>query len=1217
MAKQPKIDLERVLPKGKTAYDPGKQVAGYKKRLGASALPSAKVEDGRNAIERALNLRPNQGPLFDVLEVLDRPRSAIAGAAVALQQGENVGEALKAGITGQKFTSWKEYLVNTGLEDNEGKIDFVDVAGTVMDMFVDPLNIPMWGVSKFAGKTKSVITEATKLSADMSAAIKGLDATADITKVANFSDKTVKLTELADQLSSLTKNSLGQEMSLALKNAAEATTREGFNAAMSAFSTIATSKKTVSTMSLLGRGVGLAASGTIKGADKAITNLLTGLDNLNLKTGGAVADDIVKYAKEITAIDRYTNFKQFVSSVFDKTAVLGDRLANRVKMTMGKAGFFGEEGKVFVKMYDDVVKAYASTSGKSIEESGRLLMRLFESSNYQGITNLGTMVGDVETMRKVGMSLQEVERVKTALSALKDVNTGKAFYTPKTIEAMFNRTKLANGAPVVFFKPTVIDDVAKKYKLYRETIENLGKQFPDFSKLSESAKELFDADIYKAKFLTATEIEQFNKLMADPVVAGYIDELSRITNSMYKTVDNRLGGGLAYLTTEFNNTKVGNVITPHQLTPETQKLFNQYNEIRFFDKRLKGNIKVGADRIYQMSAYESNMIYQASQKNILKYATEMKLSAKEIAAYTAASNSQLFTEYINISFADWISEAPRTIMQSKILADMVVTGTFADERVVRGADLIETKSGTLIPRDTPGMVNFSKQAFLEKVNEMARYQTDKAPFEKVKKILSGIKGDTLSIDANIFDLIGINTQGSVGSRTLLDLVDATNNAFKKFKLLSPGFHMRNFVGNFFNMIVGGVDPTKTLKYQSDVFYLMTRGSDLIEKTVRAGVNLADDTGLLQVLTNDELRLYKILKDYSFANLPKAGRMLWDLPEDVTKLLQDNAGDTKKLKAYEKAFRYNAQANEIVDTYFRLQTYMFARENPEILLRYGLANPQDLVRRIHFDPADLSVVEKNFLKRVIPFYTFTKKNLAFQMRNLTDNPRLYKQIATLFDGVWKAKDIDPYLELEEYKRDQFWLPIFKQEDGKYFALKLNLPIGDLNEFLNNPLQRTASAFTPMVRAPFELAANTQIFSGLPIQEFPGQKAYSLNFLNNINKIPGFEMFPTRTAEYIISQSGLDVPLSLVGGTAQGVADMVSGQAGIGQLISEGIGRSVVSEGSAEKGIRSRQYQELRRLQGLVRYAKQEGIEVPAIAEVENKNSTLNTLIKKIRMRGLAK
>jgi hypothetical protein len=1208
MARQPKVDLKRVLPKKQTAYDPAKQVAGLKKRLGASALPSAKVEDGRNPIERALNLRPDQNVFFDVLEVLDRPRSAIAGAAVAGQTGRDIGEALVSGITGKTYTSWKEYLVNTGLEDKEGKIDFVDVAGTLMNMFVDPMNIPLWSVSAFAGKAKASVIEATKVGEKMSKALKTTDALTDLTKVADFNNGSKELLGLADKLKTLLKSQYGEAMSIALNNAANAKDISSFNSAMSAFANVASAKRTVSSMRLVGRGAQITVSSIIKGSDKAITGILGSLDSLNMKTGGAVADDIVKYAKEITHVNRYKTFKTFIASIFDKTAVLGDRLVNRTKMTTGKAAYFVEEGKVFMNMNGEIVESFAKASGRSSAESASLLMKGYEYFNTTGQTSIKEMLTDKDIMTKIPMSADELTKVKAALTQMTNVKTGQKLFTKETIEAMFNLGTLENGTKAYFFNPKNIDKVANGYSFYLKGLERAGGADESLFKVFEETKAGFEAVFEKARFYSADDIAQLQKLQADPVFMSHLEEVKALSKSIYSTVDDRL----AAMTVSSMYEKG---MVPHTATPDAQKLFNDMNTYKFMDKKLKGNIKVGADRIYKMSAYEANMVFKASAKNILDSGVA---TGKYKAFLNKASNTQLFTEYINTSFSDWITKTTPTFMQSKILSDMMVVGTFSDPSLVGPARTGVTAAGATVPIKTPGMITQSKAQLIQKLKDMARYQSNQEPFNEAIKVLRKIKGDAVSIDANVFDLIGINTKGSVGGETLLQYVDMANNAFKKFKLLSPGFHMRNFVGNLFNMIVGGVDPTKTLTYQTDVFKIMTTGSDLIEKTVRGGVNLAtDDATLLSVLSPDELRLFKVLKDYSFANLPKAGRMLWDLPEDVTKLLNTASDDAKKLKLYEKVFRYNAQANETVDTYFRLQTFMYARDNPDILIKYGLANPQDLVRRIHFDPNDLSVVEKSFLKRVIPFYTFTKKNLAFQLRNVTDNPQLYKRTAELFDGVWKAKDIDPYTELEDFKREQFWLPIFKQEDGKYYALKLNLPIGDLSEFLNNPLQRTMSMFTPIIRAPFEMATNTQIFSGMPIQEFPGQKAYNLDFLNLINKVPGMEMFSARSAEYFLSQSGIDVPAALVGGTIKGVYDLATGEGDVSELISRGALQSAVNVGEQQKGITNRAYRELKRLQGLARYAKQENIPIPTMAEVENKRSPLNNLIKKIRIRGLAK
>jgi hypothetical protein len=1211
MARKTTIKLEKLLPTKTATYDPAKQVAGLKKRLGASALPSAKVDDGRNPVERALNLRPDQNVFFDIIEVLDRPRNAIATAAVAEQKGEDFGQGLIKGITGEKSTSWKEYLVNTGLEDREGKVDFVDVAGIVMDMFVDPMNIPLWAISPFTGAAKKTVIEAIENTGKISAKLKAVDAATDLTKVAGFKNDAQQLLKQADTIKTIVKNRYGQGMSRALELAADAVNINEFNNAMSAFANIATAKKTVSTMGLVGRGVSASISGTIKFADNSITNILTKLDDINLKTNGEFAEDIAKYTREITSLDRYKTFKGFIQGVFDSSSQLGSRLTGRIKTTLGKAGFFDSEAKVFTKMNDELVAAFAKATGRSLEDSATTLMKLSEFTNYQGVSSIGELIGNTDTMVKTGMSVDELGKVKASLGRLKDFKSGKKLYTKETIEAMFNQITLDNGVQRYFFKSQNVDDVAKNYKAYRKAVEEAATgevTKGTFNTLLESLNKEFDTSFNLSKVYSPEEIVELNKLLKDPTVTSYLTQLDEIGNSMYRTTDARLGTE----TVKFMKDKG---VVPHRATPAAKKLFEQLDDFAFFDRKLKGNVKVGADRIYKFSAYESNLIFKASARNVLESGVA---KGKYKAFFEKAANTQLFTEYINTAFADWLTNVPKTFLQARILNDIAVVGTFSDKDLVSSAQMTRLPNGGFAAVPIPGKVTYSKQGLIDKLDKMAKYQNYKLPFEDAKKIIKKLKGDTIYVDANLFDLIGINDASSSSSKIFLDYIDAANNWFKKLKLMSPGFHMRNFVGNFFNMIVGGVDPTKTLTYQSDVFKIMTNGGDLIEKTVRAGVNLAtDDASLLKVLTSDELRLYKILKSYSFANLPKAGRMLWDLPEDVTKLLNANADDVKKLNILDKAFRYNAKANEWVDTYFRLQTFMYASENPEALARLGLVNPEDLVRRIHFDPNDLSVMEKTVLKRIIPFYTFTKKNLAFQLRNVTDNPRIYKQVATLFDGVWKARDIDPYTELEDFKREQFWLPVFKQDNGKYYALKLNVPIGDLSEFLNNPLQRAMSMFTPMLRAPFEMATNTQIFSGRPIQEFPGQKAYNLEFLNLINKVPGLEMFPARTAEYLLGQTGIDVPASLIGGTIGGIADLVGGEANFGEVAARGLLQSAVNVGEKEKGIRSRQYKELQRLQGLVKYAKQENIPIPTMAEIENKRSPLNNLIKKIRIRGLAK
>jgi len=250
---------------------------------------------------------------------------------------------------------------------------------------------------------------------------------------------------------------------------------------------------------------------------------------------------------------------------------------------------------------------------------------------------------------------------------------------------------------------------------------------------------------------------------------------------------------------------------------------------------------------------------------------------------------------------------------------------------------------------------------------------------------------------------------------------------------------------------------------------------------------------------------------------------------------------------------------------------------------------------------LSVAERDVLKKIIPFYTFTKKNLGFQLANLQKNGTKYNQMIKTFNSTWDMLDLDDN-EQDRFKLENFWIPIpFIDKDGQYKAIKSSLPLGDLGEFLDAPLRRILSATSPIVRAPFELATNKQIFSAMPIQEFKGQKGYYIPELS-------------KKAEFGLSQLGLDVPISQAFDVGRTLANTAKGNiTNPLEFAESAVGRTIMSTGSPEKTATRNAYNELDDLQNLMRYYKQEGIEIKTLAELENnkKFSSQRAIIEKIR------
>lgn len=296
-------------------------------------------------------------------------------------------------------------------------------------------------------------------------------------------------------------------------------------------------------------------------------------------------------------------------------------------------------------------------------------------------------------------------------------------------------------------------------------------------------------------------------------------------------------------------------------------------------------------------------------------------------------------------------------------------------------------------------------------------------------------------------------------------------------------------------------------------------------------------------------------------------------------------------------KLNMKGNATVDSYSRLAMYLKAKEDPSFLVNLGVDNPMDAVRYALFDPADLSYTEENVLKKLIPFYTFTKKNLVFQMENLAKHSSKYHRLYKGIRGSWENSGIG-WEHLPDYQMNQMYIPIPSiDENGDYNYVRVNLPFADAVEFASNPLQRLLSSFTPAVRAPFELATNRQIFTGQPISEFDGQMNKQIPFLGN-------------KAAYALSQTGLDVPLRSITDLAGGLGNMFeslkAGQAPNPLDFTRGL--NFTRQGNIQSNINSEMYEDLQAVKDYVSKIKQSGDVLPTIEEIGQSNNPLLNRIK---------
>lgn len=290
----------------------------------------------------------------------------------------------------------------------------------------------------------------------------------------------------------------------------------------------------------------------------------------------------------------------------------------------------------------------------------------------------------------------------------------------------------------------------------------------------------------------------------------------------------------------------------------------------------------------------------------------------------------------------------------------------------------------------------------------------------------------------------------------LTYFDDIQNGWKAWTLsIFPAYHTRNIVGNVWNNFLAGMGLTNGARFYN-LATAIQRGKP-IQITTKAGERLTGE----QLM--EEARRYVSVDLGQFR-----GDLLRYYGEEVKGLrkLSDN-----------KVVNFGLKIGNALENNAKIAHYVWQREN-------GLS-PLDAaasVKKYLFDYTDLTDTERELFKRVLPFYTWTRKNIPLQLEALLTHPR--KAL-----GVFKVKNA---IELdEEGIPDERLLPDWmvrnfpvrfrkseKTGNYEYFLLGSWLPLSDIDKIFE-PDRLIENMLTPLLKEPIQQAANRDFFTGKEI------------------------------------------------------------------------------------------------------------------------------------------
>lgn len=686
-------------------------------------------------------------------------------------------------------------------------------------------------------------------------------------------------------------------------------------------------------------------------------------------------------------------------------------------------------------------------------------------------------------------------------------------------------------------------------------------------KTKEDVFNLLNRRIQAPRFGTPEDYMRMEALAKDPNF-----------QEMFKKGDDMFLQGARILdnssNTQFENAMYNPARYPHQRSKEFAEFRRNFSRTPAFDKTgLKGNTAAFTTREFPGGVLDSNYAMQGNIQNLMD-----KGFLSETAMDYISKNGipNLFETGLDQSILKMIKEGPSLGKAMMVMDEVMVKYMLTDPQFVREF----TEIGGKIPY---GFSLIPKSTLIDKLKKMAFYAHDKTGYLLGAEILDSMGGNLL-INDHVLDLLSIMGEPKTADLMLV-IFDKFNKVFKTSKLMTIGNLWRNMSGNLLNTTLSGMPVRKWMQYRPKAADTLKNGYELVRKSV---------TGEITSFSNTDIETLDLFRDFVKNGLLDMSYGKLDIPENMLEAM-DKVKKGEKVTKFQELLSFFGNKNYEEDLLQRMTVFMYAKENPQAYMRLGLYTPADFVRYSLFDPNDLTQFEKDVMRRIMPFYVWAKKNIVYHMKNFSQNPNAYYRVAKGYDGIWEAVDIDPNTDIEEYKRANMWIPILVQKDGKYVAIKMNTPLGDFGEFITNPFTKILSATAAPIRAPFELATNTQILTGLPIEEFQGQKGYNLEFL-------------PRKLDYLLSQTGLDVPIGGAARAGQAAVGIATGQMNVGEALVKSPLRSVLSQGDVARTRRAYDYQKLNRIRETMRYYKQEGIDIPTIAEIENqqKNNYYNRM-----------
>jgi len=309
--------------------------------------------------------------------------------------------------------------------------------------------------------------------------------------------------------------------------------------------------------------------------------------------------------------------------------------------------------------------------------------------------------------------------------------------------------------------------------------------------------------------------------------------------------------------------------------------------------------------------------------------------------------------------------------------------------------------------------------------------------------------------------------------------DAITSLFKRSVTgMFPAFHIRNYVSgmiqNYEVLGLTALDPK-----------IIASGQKLALNAIRGTKMTGKYADTLKPFT--ERFAFSSFYKNEFDNALNAGQTLEQYQKIFSKGTLKSTVKSAGLSTDSAHFRVAREVGNYIEMQQKATAYIAALTQGKTVKEALL-----LAEKAGFDYKMLTKFESQILRRIVPFYSFTRKNIELQLKTLGENPQRINQIIRSIENIGAEVSPEEKQGLPEYLKQSLGISLGKDAESGLtrYVSSFGTPIEAFTQlFKPNTVLTVISQTNPLIKAPIELGIGKDSFRQRDLKDVYDAKEYS--------------------------------------------------------------------------------------------------------------------------------